>query len=74
MNSIAWQLNTIGADIENAVSNIGIRIDTLQEAIESIVGKPGETSILMERINHLEEENNELRQRLDQLEFLLQEN
>ncbi len=68
----SWQFTN---DIQSNFTDIELSIDELRARLNQFVGDSiTDSTSLIQRIQILEEENNELKQRLDQLEFLLQEN
>jgi hypothetical protein len=70
----SWQFTN---DIQSNFANIEVSIVELQTKLNEFIGDPmrdPSSFSLIQRIQILEEENNEFKQRLDQLEFLLQEN
>ena len=68
----SWQFTN---DIQTNFIDIETAIEVLQNRLnEFTCDSITDSGSLIERIQILEEENNELKQRLDQLEFLLQEN
>ena len=68
----SWQFTN---DIQSNFIDIETLISSLETRFDQFVGdSTTDSTSLIQRIQILEEENNELKQRLDQLEFLLQEN